>query len=203
MRHIDPYRARRARLLAAMRAGVAIVPTAPERLRNRDSDYLYRFDSYFYYLTGFPEPEAVLVLVGGDAPRSILFCREKSPERELWDGSRVGFEAAREEFGVDEAHPVSALDGELPGMLANQPTLFFAPGLDPAWDARVLGWLNQVRAQARTGVGAPGENPATHQIGDEMCLVKDAHEVAPLRRAAPITAGAHVRAMRAARPGMM
>ena len=186
-----------------MRAGVAIVPTAPERLRNRDSDYLYRFDSYFYYLTGFPEPEAVLVLVGGDAPRSILFCREKSPERELWDGSRVGFEAAREEFGVDEAHPVSALDGELPGMLANQPTLFFAPGLDPAWDARVLGWLNQVRAQARTGVVAPGEIRDIRSIVDEMRLVKDAHEVATMRRAAAITAGAHVRAMRAARPGMM
>lgn len=157
MRHIEPHKARRARLLAAMNEGVAVVPTAPERLRNRDTDYLYRFDSYFYYLTGFPEPEAVLVLTAGAQPRSILFCREKNPERELWDGFRYGVEAAREAFGVDEAHPFAALDEKMPTLLANQPTLFFAPGMDPAWDARVMGWLNQVRAQARAGVVAPSD----------------------------------------------
>jgi Xaa-Pro aminopeptidase len=203
MRHIEPHKARRARLLAAMQEGVAVVPTAPERLRNRDSDYLYRFDSYFYYLTGFPEPEAVLVLVGGAAPRAILFCREKNPERELWDGYRFGVDAAREAFGFDEAHPVSALDQKLPELLANQPTLFFAPGMDPAWDARVMGWLNQVRAQARTGVVAPADIRDVRSILDEMRLVKDAHEIATMRRAAAVTAGAHVRAMRATRPGVM
>lgn len=203
MRQIAPYRARRARLLEAMQAGVAIVPTAPERLRNRDSDYLYRFDSYFYYLTGFPEPDALLVLIAGNAPKAVLFCREKNPERELWDGYRHGFEAARDAFGFDEAHAIAELDAKLPELLANQPTLFFAPGMDPAWDARVMGWLNQVRARARMGVVAPADIRDIRSILDEMRLVKDAHEIATMRRAAELSAGAHVRAMRVARPGMM
>jgi len=203
MRQIAPYRARRARLLEAMQAGVAIVPTAPERLRNRDSDYLYRFDSYFYYLTGFPEPDALLVLIAGSEPKSVLFCREKNPERELWDGYRHGFEAARDTFGFDEAHPIGELDAKLPELLANQPTLFFAPGMDPAWDARVMGWLNQVRAKARMGVVAPADIRDIRSILDEMRLVKDEHEIATMRRAAELSASAHVRAMRAARPGMM
>ena len=203
MRQIEPYRARRARLLEAMEAGVAVVPTAPERLRNRDSDYLYRFDSYFYYLTGFPEPDALLVLVAGGEPNSVLFCREKNPERELWDGYRHGFEAARDTFGFDEAHPIAELDTKLPELLANQPTLFFAPGMDPAWDARVMGWLNQVRAKARMGVVAPADIRDIRSILDEMRLVKDEHEIATMRRAAELSAGAHVRAMRATRPGMM
>ena len=203
MRQLAPYRARRARLLEAMQAGVAIVPTAPERLRNRDSDYLYRFDSYFYYLTAFPEPDAVLVLIAGSGPKSVLFCREKNAERELWDGFRHGFEAAREAFGFDEAHPITELDARLPDLLADQPTLFFAPGMDPAWDARVMGWLNQVRAKARTGIVAPADIRDIRSILDEMRLVKDEHEIATMRRAAALSAGAHVRAMRAARPGMM
>lgn len=198
-----PYLARRARLLEAMQSGVAIIPTAPERLRNRDSDYLYRFDSYFYYLTGFPEPDALLVLVAGSEPKSVLFCREKNPERELWDGFRHGFDAARDRFGFDAAHSIAALDAELPELLANQPTLFFAPGMDPAWDARVMGWLNQVRAKARTGVVAPADIRDIRSILDEMRLVKDTHEIATMRRAAALSAGAHVRAMRATRPGMM
>ncbi|MCZ7566700.1 MAG: aminopeptidase P N-terminal domain-containing protein [Burkholderiales bacterium] len=203
MHEIEPHKARRARLLAAMGAGVAIVPTAPERLRNRDTDYVYRFDSYFFYLTGFPEPEAVLVLVAGAEPRSILFCRENNPERELWDGRRYGVEAAREAFGIDEAHPVAALDERMPALLADQPTLFFAPGLDAAWDARVMGWLNQVRAQARAGVVAPSDIRDVRSILDEMRLVKDALEIATMRRAAAVTAGAHIRAMRAVRPDMV
>ena len=106
---IRPYVARRAALAKAMKQGIAIVPTAPERIRNRDSDYLYRFDSYFYYLTGFTEPDAVLVLVGGDTPRSVLFCREKNEEREIWDGYRYGVEGARAAFGFDAAHPIGVL----------------------------------------------------------------------------------------------
>ena len=203
MPEIEPFRARRAALLGRMGAGVAIVPTAPERLRNRDSDYLYRFDSYFYYLTGFPEPEAVLVLVAGPEPKSILFCREKHPERELWEGFRFGPEAAATAFGFDAAHAFDALDAELPKLLANQPSLWYAPGMDHAWDARILGWLNQVRAQARAGVTAPTEIRDVRVPLDEMRLVKDAHEVGVMRRAAAISAGAHVRAMRATRPGTM
>src|SRR5687767_5919595 len=118
----DPvtYQRRRARLAAAMQSGVAIVPTAPERTRNRDSHYPYRFDSYFYYLTGFREPEAVLVVVGGAQPRSILFCRDKDPEREIWDGFRYGPQAARGTFGFDEAHSIKELDALVPDFLADR-----------------------------------------------------------------------------------
>jgi len=203
MPDITPFRARRAALLERMAAGIAIVPTSPERIRNRDSDYPYRFDSYFYYLTGFSEPEAVLVLIAGAEPKSILFCREKHPERELWEGFRYGPAAAREAFGFDEAHAFAALDETVPKLVANQPALFYAPGLDPAWDARCMRWLNEVRALARTGVAAPAEIRDVRVALDEMRLVKDAHEIATMRRAASISAGAHVRAMRAARPGAM
>lgn len=203
MPDITPFRARRAALLERMAAGIAIVPTSPERIRNRDSDYPYRFDSYFYYLTGFPEPEAVLVLIAGAEPKSILFCREKHPERELWEGFRYGPTAAREAFGFDDAHAFAALDEAVPKLLANQPTLFYAPGLDPAWDARCMRWLNEVRALARTGVAAPAEIRDVRAALDEMRLVKDVHEIATMRRAASISAGAHVRAMRATRPDAM
>jgi Xaa-Pro aminopeptidase len=201
MPDISPFRARRERLLAAMGTGIAIVPTAPERLRNRDSDYLYRFDSYFYYLCGFPEPEAVLVLVAGAEPKSILFCREKHPERELWDGHRHGPEAATEAFGLDAAHSIAALDEEVPRLMANQPSLHYAPGMDATWDARILGWLNKVRGLARTGVAAPAEIRDLRVALDEMRLVKDAHEIGTMRRAAAISSGAHARAMRATHPG--
>jgi len=201
MLNIAPFRARRAALAKAMGRGIAIVPTAPERLRNRDSDYLYRFDSYFYYLTGFAEPEAVLVLVVGEATRAILFCRDKNPERELWDGYRHGPEAAAQAFGFDEAHSITMLDEKLPQLLANQRTLFYLPGHDPSWDTRVMALLNAVRAQSRTGVTAPTEIHDLRAVVDEMRLVKDEHEVAVMRRAAEISASAHARAMRATRPG--
>src|SRR5262245_35395560 len=114
------YRQRREHLASSMRNGVAIVPTAPERTRNRDAHYPYRFDSYFYYLTGFREPEAVAVIVAGDAPKSILFCRDKDVEREIWDGFRYGPEGARTEFGFDEAHSIARLDELVPELIADR-----------------------------------------------------------------------------------
>jgi Xaa-Pro aminopeptidase len=201
MSDIAPYRARRAALLAAMKRGVAFVPTAPERLRNRDTDYPYRFDSYFYYLTGFREPDAVLVLVAGEEPQTILFCREKNPERELWDGFRHGPDAAREAYGFDAAFPITALDEQMPQLLANKPTLFYLPGADAAWDAKAMAWLAAVRAQSRTGVTAPTEIRDLRALLDDMRLRKDAHEVALMQRAADISAEAHRRAMRATRAG--
>jgi len=116
-----------------MGAGVAVIPTAPERVRNRDSHYPYRFDSYFYYLTGFPEPEAVLVLIAGDSPKSVLFCRPRDEEREIWDGYRFGPEGARERFGFDECHPVAELDERLAQLLADQPVLHCHLGEDARW----------------------------------------------------------------------
>jgi len=199
---IQPFVERRVRLAAAMGDGIAVVPTAPERARNRDSHFPYRFDSYFWYLTGFPEPEAVLVLIAGPEPRSILFCREKNIEREIWDGFRYGPDAARETFGMSECHPIARLDEELPRLLADQPRLYFALGQDPHWDTRVTGWLNRVRADVRSGVSPPGEIRDLRVLLDDMRLAKDAFEVATMRRAAAISVDAHRRAMRAARPGL-
>ena len=195
------YSGRRARLASAMAEGIAVIPTAPERIRNRDTHFPYRFDSHFYYLSGFPEPEAVLVLVSGAQPRSLLFCRERNEEREVWDGVRYGPERARERFGFDEAHPISTLDEAMAKLLADQPALHTPLGADPDWDTRVMHWLNAVRAQARTGVAAPGRVHDVRGLVDEMRLVKDAHELDVMRRAAVISAGAHRRAMAAARPG--
>jgi Xaa-Pro aminopeptidase len=192
--------ARRASLLRAMGNGVAVVPTSPERIRNRDSHYPYRHDSYFYYLTGFTEPEAALVLVGGAAPRAILFCRERNVEREIWDGDRLGPERARERFGFDEAHPIAALDERLPALLENQPVLFAPLGGDPEWDARAMRWLNAVRAKSRAGIEAPERIHDVRALLDEMRLVKDAHELACMRSAASISVDAHRRAMQATRP---
>ncbi len=202
---IAPFQARRRRLLATMQAaggGVAIIPTAPEHLRNRDTHYGYRFDSYFYYLTGFREPEAVLVLVAGDTPRSLLFCRTKDMEREIWDGYRFGPDAAREAFGFDAAHPIAELDEQLGTLFANQPAIFHSMGYEAAWDTRVTDALNRVRAQARTGCQAPGQIRDVRSLIDEMRLIKDASEIATMRRAADISGGAHRRAMQATRPGI-
>jgi Xaa-Pro aminopeptidase len=196
--NISIYRRRREQLAQAMRSGVAVIPTAPERVRNRDSHFPYRFDSHFYYLTGFAEPEAVLVLTEN---KSMLFCRERNPEREVWDGFRYGPERARERFGFDEAHPVDALDEALPKLLENQPALFYPVGDDPQWDSRAMQWLNAVRAKVRAGVAAPDRVQDVRTLIDDQRLIKDAHEQAVMRRTARIASGAHRRAMQATRPG--
>ncbi|TCS72623.1 aminopeptidase P [Sulfuritortus calidifontis] len=198
---LEACRQRRLRVLERMGEGVMVIATAPEVVRNRDAHYPYRFDSYFYHLTGFTEPEAVLVLVAGSQPQQVLFCREKNEEREIWDGFRHGPEAARAAFGFDAAHAVGELDDILPQLLENQPALHYIIGRDPAWDARVLGWLNAVRGKARSGVSAPDRLIDARGLLDELRLLKDAHEQALMRRAAEISAAAHVAAMRATRPG--
>ncbi|MCD6043518.1 MAG: pepP, partial [Burkholderiales bacterium] len=169
---VSIYRSRRERLARAIGEGVALVPTAPERPRNRDSHYPYRFDSYFYYLTGFTEPEATLVVVGGQAPRTLLFCRERNEEREIWDGFRHGPDAARERFGFDEAHPAAVLDEILPRLLENQPALHYPIGADAEWDARVIRCLNAVRARTRAGVAAPERVQDVRAVLDDMRLLK-------------------------------
>jgi Xaa-Pro aminopeptidase len=196
--NISIYRRRREQLAKAMGAGVAVIPTAPERVRNRDSHFPYRFDSHFYYLTGFAEPEAVLVL---SSDRSILFCRERNPEREVWDGFRYGPERARERFGFDEAQPIDDLDEALAGLLENQPALFYPVGGDAHWDSRAMQWLNAVRAKLRAGVAAPDRVQDIRSLIDDQRLIKDAHEQNVMRRAARIAAGAHRRAMQSTRPG--
>jgi Xaa-Pro aminopeptidase len=193
--------ARRQRLAQAMPGAVAVIPTAPERARNRDTHYPYRYDSYFHYLTGFQEPEAVLVIVADAAPRSILFCRERNVERETWDGLRHGPEGARERFGFDEAQPIAKLDETMSALLADRAALWYPVGADPEWDARAMRWLNAVRANARSGVAAPQQLHDVRAPLDDMRLVKDAPELAVMRKAAAISTGAHRRAMQATRPG--
>ena len=200
------YRERRAAVLRTMReqtgGGLALVPTATETVRNRDSHYPYRHDSYFYYVSGFPEPEAVVVLVAGaDGDRHLLFCREKNEEREIWDGFRYGPDAAREIFGFDAAHPISELDRMLPDLAADRPALYTPLGLFEAWDRKITGVLNEVRNRARTGVAAPEEIVDVRQALDALRLVKDGHEIALMRRAAEISSGAHRRAMDRTRVG--
>jgi Xaa-Pro aminopeptidase len=195
MSHIVEFQQRRNKLLTAMSDGIAIIPTSPEAVRNRDSHYPYRFDSYFYYLTGFKEPESIVVLVAGNNPKSILFCRDKDMEREIWDGFRYGAEAAQAEFGFDEAYSINELDVVILKLLANQPKLFFSLGESTSWDARVIGWMNTLRAQARNGVHVPDDLSDIRQLVDEMRLIKSPFEIDLLRRSANIAAAAHNRAM--------
>ena len=190
----EPYSSRRARVAAQLgEGGIAIVPTAPERARNRDSDYLYRHDSYFYYLTGFSEPNAWLVLTADG--RSLLFCQPKDLEREIWDGIRLGPEAAPAALGVDEAFSVEDLHQRLPQLLENRTTVWWPFATHTGLEGRIDGWLTSVRARVRYGALAPEGQRDLCAILDEMRLVKDAHELDIMRRAARISAGAHVRAM--------
>ncbi len=201
----DPraYRERRTRVCAALRAaggGVAILPTAPERTRNADSEHPYRHDSAFYYLTGFSEPDACLLL---DADgRSLLLCRPVDPEREIWDGYRLGVDAAPAELGIDEALPLASLDDVVPQRLADQPAVWFPFGGHDGLGGQVSGWLAAVRARSRAGVCAPAQQRDLSPVLDELRLFKDAHEIALMRRAGQIAGAAHVRAMRACRPGL-
>lgn len=202
--HSSSFAGRRHNLAKQLRPGVVILPTNPEMARNADSTYPYRFDSSFFYLTGFPEPEAVFVqIIGADKVQNLLFCREKNEEREIWDGYRYGPAIASELFGFDAAYPISELDAKLAELLKNQPRVYFPFGKDAAWDRQLAGWLDAIRAQARNGARAPTEIVDIRGTLHEMRLFKDAHEIALLRHAGRINATAHIRAMRATKPGLV
>jgi len=189
------YAERRARLASQLGpGGIAIVPTAPERTRNRDSDYLFRFDSYFYYLTGFTEPNALLVITAEG--ESTLFCNPKDLEREVWDGRRLGPEAAPDVLGVQQAHSVQTLDAQLPKLMENQRTVWYPFAIHTGLESRVDGWLQKVRSRVRFGALCPDGQRDLCSLLDEMRLVKDAFEIATMKRAAQISAQAHIRAMR-------
>ena len=191
---LSVYAQRRAHLAAQLGdGGIAIVPTAPERMRNRDSDYAYRHDSYFHYLTGFTEPNAWLVLTADG--RSTLWCQPKDMEREIWDGYRLGPEAAPAALGVDAAHSFAELDTLLPRLLENRACVWYPFATHSGLAARVEGWLAPVRARVRYGALCPARQADLCLLLDEMRLVKDAHELALMRHAAQISARAHVRAM--------
>ena len=192
--HTHLYAERRARVAAQLGAGgIAIVPTAPERPRNRDSDFLYRHDSYFYYLTGFTEPNAWLVITAEGS--TTLFCQPKDLEREIWDGIRLGPAAAPAQLGVSQAFSVAELDARLPKLLENRQTVWYPFATHEGLESRINGWLQPVRARVRYGALCPESQRDLCGVLDEMRLVKDAFEQATMRRAAQISAKAHIRAM--------
>lgn len=195
---------RRKRLMQAMGPdSIAILPSSPVRPRNRDVEYPYRPDSDFYYATGFPEQEAVAVMVPGrEHGEYILFCRENDPLMETWNGRRAGLEGAMEQYGADDAFPITDIDEILPGLLENRERVYYAMGCNPDFDRQVMEWINLLRKKSRAGIHTPGEFIALdHQLHD-MRLYKSAAEVKTMRKAAQISARAHKRAMRTCRPGM-
>lgn len=198
------YQKRRRQLMRlAGDNAILVLASAPERVRSRDTHYAYRQDSDLWYLTGFAEPDAVLVLVPGRKHgEALLFCRERDPEREGWDGPRVGPEGATEALGMDDAYPIDDLDEILPGLLEGRTRVYYHFGRDTEFDLQLIGWLNRVRAQVRVGAQPPHEFLELGHLLDEMRLFKDAGELKLMRRAAKISVEAHAAAMRAARPGI-
>ena len=187
--------------------GVAIITTAPETARNRDSEFPYRHDSDFFYLTGFDEPGATLVLkITGTSSQPLLeshlFCRPKDAEREIWDGIRLGPEAAPEALGLEYAYSHHELDAKLGELLADQDAVYVRLAESAEADRRLRHWMKQVRQQLRSGINPPSEFHDVESLIHEMRLFKDAHEIDIMRRAAAISARAHVRAMQACKPGL-
>jgi Xaa-Pro aminopeptidase len=211
MNKLNIYQIRRntlaQRIFTNTGGGIAIISTAPELTRNRDSEFPYRHDSDFFYLTGFEEPGATLVMkVGKDGNnfqlQSHLFCRPKDPEREIWDGIRLGPEAAPEALGIEFAHSNQELDQKLSSILADQDAIYVRLSESAESDRRLRHWMKQVRGQARSGINPPSEFHDVETLIHEMRLFKDAQEIGIMRRAAAISARAHVRAMQACKPGM-
>lgn len=207
MNKTDIYQKRRIALAKKIRAntggGVAVIATASELSRNRDSEFPYRHDSDFFYLSGFEEPGATLVIkVDQNSEETHLFCRPKDPEREIWDGIRLGPEAAPKMLGVDSAHSNAELDTKLSELLADQDAVYVRLAESAETDRRLRHWMKQVRQQARAGINPPSEFHDVEAMIHEMRLFKDAHEIEIMRRAAVISARAHIRAMQICKPGM-
>ena len=195
---------RRKQLMRMMGSdSIAIIPTAPMRTRNRDVEFPFRPDSDFYYLTGFAEPEAVAVLVPGRGHGEyLLFCRERDPQMETWTGRRAGTAGAVESWDADDAFPISDIDDILPGLLERCDRVFYTMGNDPAFDRRILEWVNRLRQGGRSGTRAPDEFISLEHLLHDMRLYKSRSEVRVMRTAAKVACSAHRRAMQACRPGM-
>ncbi|WP_372877701.1 Xaa-Pro aminopeptidase [Spongiibacter marinus] len=195
---------RRKNLMALLEPGsIAIVPSASLRTRSRDSDYPFRQDSDFFYLSGFDEPEAVLVLLPGRPQGEyILFCRERDPAMELWDGYRAGPEGACAEYGADDAFPIADIDDILPGLIEGRQRVYYAMGRHAEFDQQVMNWVNVIRSKVRSGAQPPGEFLDLDHLLHDMRLYKSAAELRIMRRAGEISAKAHCRAMRYCRPGV-
>jgi len=198
------YKRRRKHLMQIMGDdAVAILPASLVRMRNRDAEFQYRQDSDFHYITGFDEPEAVAVLVPGrDHGEYILFCRENDKKMETWNGLRAGQDGAIEKYAADDSFPIDDMDEILPGLLENKEKVYYTMGVHPDFDQRVIKWVNRLREQSRMGIHTPSEFVSLdHQLHD-MRLYKSAAEVKVMRKAAQISAKAHIRAMQFCKPGV-
>ncbi|MEQ7414795.1 aminopeptidase P N-terminal domain-containing protein [Xanthomonas campestris pv. campestris] len=198
------YARRRKQLMQmAGEQAILILPAAPERVRSHDTHYPYRQDSDFWYLSGFPEPEAVLVLVPGRKHgETILFCRERDAEREAWDGPRAGQEGAVAQYGMDDAYPIDDVDEILPGLLEGRSRVYYHFGRDVDFDLKLIGWLKRVREQVRHGAQPPHEFLELGHLLHEQRLFKSRDEIALMQQAADISVRAHRAAMRLACPGV-
>jgi len=195
---------RRQALMNMMGPGsIAILPAAPHYRRNRDTEYRYRQDSDFFYLSGFAEPESVICLIPGRPQGEfVLFCRERDREMEIWNGYRAGPEGAVTDFGASDAFPIADIDEIIPGLIEGRSRVFVSMGAQPLFDQRLMGWVNAIRAKSRAGLHAPGEFLMLDHLLHDLRLFKSSEEIRIMRRAATISARAHVRAMQVARPGM-
>jgi Xaa-Pro aminopeptidase len=182
---------------------IAILPAAQEKSRSRDTDYSFRQDSDFFYLTGFAEPDAVAVLLPGrEHGEFVIFCREKDREREIWDGYRSGPEGACADFGADDAFPVDDIDDILPGLIEGRERVYYSLGRDSEFDHQVMSWVNTIRAKVRSGATPPGEFLDLDHFLHDLRLFKSAAEVKIMREAGKISSAAHKRAMQVCQPGM-
>ena len=182
---------------------IAIIPGAREQVRSRDTEFPFRQDSDFYYLSGFVEPQSLMVLIPGRRHgQFVMFCRERDPDMELWHGRRVGPEGVCEQFGADDAFPIGDIDDILPGLIEGRERLYYSLGRDPEFDQRVMAWVNSLRGKRTTGAAPPGDYTDLDHLLHELRLKKSAAELRLLRRAGEITVSAHLRAMRACRPGL-
>jgi Xaa-Pro aminopeptidase len=201
---VREYARRRKDLMALMGSNsIAIVPAAQLQLRNRDVEYPFRQDSDFHYLSGFDEPGAVLVLLPGRKQgQVVLFCQERDPEKELWSGYRAGPEGACSDYGVDDAFPISDIDEILPGLIEGRERMYYAMGKAPEFDRQIMEWVNTIRSKVRSGAHPPGEFVDLDHLLHEQRLLKSPAELKLMRRAAKISAGAHIRAMQACKAGL-
>ncbi len=199
----EEFARRRRQLMRIMgRDAIAILPAAPMRTRNNDVHYGYRQDSDFHYLSGFPEPEAVVALIPGRPQGEyVMFVRERNAEREIWDGKRAGPEGARRQYAADDAFPITDIDEILPGLIESRTRVYHTMGVYHDFDQRIVSWVNTLRAQARSGAHPPQEFVSLDHVLHDMRLYKSRRELALMRRSGQIAAGAHVRAMKFCRPG--
>ncbi|MEJ1388717.1 MAG: aminopeptidase P N-terminal domain-containing protein, partial [Candidatus Sedimenticola sp. (ex Thyasira tokunagai)] len=199
------FKRRRRQLMRMMGEGsIAILPSAPVARRNRDVDYSYRPDSDFYYITGFSEPYSVAVLIPGrEHAEYVLFCRERDPEKEVWDGTRAGQEGAQTIYGADDSFPIGDLNDILPRMLEQCERVFYAMGCNPELDKQMSEWINGIRTHSRAGSHGPLEFIALDHYLHDMRLYKSRSEISAMRKAAQISSRAHKRAMKFCRPGLM